>query len=568
MIEIHWTEVDGVTALWTEGQPPLKAGLMFRTGRADETLITYGQTHLIEHLALSSMGHGAGRHNGLTGSLVTGFLVRGGPGDVSAFLLGVCQALQSLPADRLEAEKKILLAEESTQPYSVEATLLMRRFGAAGHGLAGAMPQYGIKGATLDQLHESAQRRFTRDNAVLWLDGPLPSDLRLPLPPGERQDLPTVVPVQQTFPCWFLDNQCGGIAVGATVSRLAAAPAFSAAAWRRLHQRLRIGEAVSYAPRVFYEPLSAQTAHLVLYADSNDATRKELAAGFCEVFEGLTQFEESEVEATLKEYREHRTGSLAPPLADRMVDVAFWTAMNWLIGREVRSTEESEAEVLRVTATDMAAFGQDVQQTAMFALPGKAIRRPSMGAFAPKSTLPVVEGRQSLSQDAPANQMRLVHGPDGVSLTAVDGSHLTVRYAQLAAALHYPDGAVQLIGTDATALMVEPTLWRGGPPLCREILERVPAPLLLERSARPPTAIPRPRTTAWQRLRARTEWKEAKRWSFVALAVFLAIMSAALTLSLISAIFGTTNEIAPGAFLFLTFSLWALAMRVRARRPK
>lgn len=41
--------------------------------------------------------------------------------------------------------------------------------------------------------------------------------------------------------------------------------------------------------------------------------------------------------------------------------------------------------------------------------------------------------------------------------------------------------------------------WR----LCQEVRDRVPPPLLVSRAARPPEAIGRPTTTAWQRLRAR-----------------------------------------------------------------
>ena len=37
MDQLHWTEVNGITTIWTEAPEPLRAGLMFRTGRADET---------------------------------------------------------------------------------------------------------------------------------------------------------------------------------------------------------------------------------------------------------------------------------------------------------------------------------------------------------------------------------------------------------------------------------------------------------------------------------------------------------------------------------------------------
>jgi hypothetical protein len=73
----------------------------------------------------------------------------------------------------------------------------------------------------------------------------------------------------------------------------------------------------------------------------------------------------------------------------------------------------------------------------------------------------------------------------------------------LAAVLCYEDGGVHLIGSDAAAVMIEPTLWRNGTAICSEILEQVPEQLLIDQGPRPANAIPQPTTTAWQRFRAR-----------------------------------------------------------------
>ena len=137
----------------------------------------------------------------------------------------------------------------------------------------------------------------------------------------------------------------------------------------------------------------------------------------------------------------------------------------------------------------------------MFALPGKAEIRPWTGKKAPVSMGLAVKGREIRCFDSPIQRERLVHGQDGVSVLWPDGSHWTVRYAELAAALHYEDGCVRLIGTDATCVTIEPTLWRDGQNVCRKILEQVPAHLRLAQDPRSADAIPRPKTTAWQRLR-------------------------------------------------------------------
>lgn len=48
----HRTSTSGVPTFWTDGPGRFSAGLVFRVGRVDETLVTSGITHLVEHLAL------------------------------------------------------------------------------------------------------------------------------------------------------------------------------------------------------------------------------------------------------------------------------------------------------------------------------------------------------------------------------------------------------------------------------------------------------------------------------------------------------------------------------------
>lgn len=420
---------------------------------------------------------------------------------MTSFLASICDALTSIPSNRLEAEKQVLAAESAARPYDFRLNLLVWRYGTAGYGQLG-MTELGIRKATLKQLHKHSAQRFTKENAILWLSGPPPTDLRLRLPHGTKQPIPPLAPIQHTFPCWFLDNASGGVAAGTTVPRVTVSSVFSEIASRRLHKRLRTVQAISYAPSVFYDHLNADTAHLVLYADSDRKHRKELTKVFGEVFEELGEVEESEVEAAQENIREHWTGDLAPPPTELMVLEAQRAAMDWILGKKFESIETIEAELSSVTVDDVSAFSSEMKATAMFALPGEALLGPRFGKRALISTSPAVQGRVTQSVDAPIQRQRLVHGPDGVSVLYPDGTHCTVRYSDLAAALYYEDGGVCLIGLDAVTITVEPTLWRGGQSVCHKIREQVPKHLVLDQSSRPASAIPKPTTTVWQRLRA------------------------------------------------------------------
>ncbi|HVP58639.1 MAG TPA: hypothetical protein VMU02_11120 [bacterium] len=501
-IELHWTEVDHVTTIWTDAPAPLRAGLLFRTGRIDETLVTAGQTHLIEHMVLSMMSDSGRDQNGFVGGAVTAFFTMGQPQEVCGFLADVCNGLTALRSDRLEGEKQVLAAENAARPYNLYLNLLTWRYGAVGYGLMG-MPELGIQRSTLEDLRERSEQRFIDGNAILWLSGPPPADLHLRLPHGTRQALPALVSVEQAFPSWFVDDACGGIAAGATVPRVSAATIFGEIAYRRLRKRLRTMEAVSYAPSVSYEPLNADTAHLVLYGDSDRDRRAELVNVFGDVFNGLRKVDEAEVEAARKQISEHWTGALAPPRADLMVLEAKRAAMDWILGREFEPADLNYAQLQVVSAGDVETFVHDVEATAMFAVPGKAAVQPWFGKPAWLPRVPVVKGHEAICVDAPIRRERLVYGPEGVSVIFPDSSHCTVRYSELAAALYHDDGCVRLVGSDAVTVVVEPTLWRNGQNICRSIREGVPEHLLVRLGPRPADAIPKPRTTAWQRFRAR-----------------------------------------------------------------
>lgn len=101
-------------------------------------------------------------------------------------------------------------------------------------------------------------------------------------------------------------------------------------------------------------------------------------------------------------------------------------------------------------------------------------------------------GREFRSADSPLDPARLVVGADGISL--VRGQAIaTVRAAECAAELWWPDGARQFIGRDGAAIHVEPTLWRLKHQ-ARELDAIVPGDRQVTMPHRDTTAVPRPWT--------------------------------------------------------------------------
>jgi hypothetical protein len=229
------------------------------------------------------------------------------------------------------------------------------------------------------------------------------------------------------------------------------------------------------------------------------ARRRELAEAFREVVEGLSEFDESEIKDIKEESHERRAGSIAPQQDQLELVEVGRAAFDWLLGREFKPHGMLDAEAESVTAEDLEAFNGEIQRSVMYALPSQTPMQSWIGENVEASSVPLVEGRRIKSLEAPVRREVLIHGLDGVSLLWPNGWHTSVRYAELAAALRYEDGGVNLIGHDASSVIVEPTLWQDGARVGREICMRVPEHLLVHLGSRPANAIPRPTTSAWQR---------------------------------------------------------------------
>ncbi|MBG0852761.1 insulinase family protein [Streptomyces spinoverrucosus] len=176
---------------------------------------------------------------------LTDFTASGSDEQVARFLTRVCEALSSLPLDRLEREAGVLAAEGSgiTDPTSAE--LLSFRYGSVGAGLA-SWDGPGPDRIPAEAVQDVAARYFHADNAVLILTGRPPAELRLPLPRGTRPDRAGAQPVLNPGPVWFQAVVPGpGLALRGDLDDPALVLAL-AVLQERLRQRARHQEGLSY----------------------------------------------------------------------------------------------------------------------------------------------------------------------------------------------------------------------------------------------------------------------------------------------------------------------------------
>jgi predicted Zn-dependent peptidase len=491
-LEFAQARVDGgIPVFWTESGDEMTAGLVFRAGRADEILARGGITHLIEHLALSPLGAGARMdYNGTVDAVTTTFVTRGTPAEVAGFFSAVCASLRDLPIERLEAERQVLRTEAGRRQLGISDPLLIERYGADTYGLM-AYPEFGVAALQADEVRAWAGKYFTRGNAAMWIaGGPPPGGLKLDLPDGHAMPTPTPARSESRTPGW-VNAPVQGVGWSGLVRRSTPAQVYASVLNRRLLQALRHNRGLAYSPGVRYVIRDQDMAHVIAVADGLEEVHSALVQAFISELERVeaTAITEDELLSTIDALR-----TAADTTRGAAARVAG-AARNAVMGRPVESISSWREGLAAVSAADVQKVATEAFGSSLFVLPPKG--RPYRAGFTAlgRSSGTAVAGRQVRSADYPLDRACLVIGEDGVSLVrgqAVD----TVRYAQCAALLKWPDGGRVLIGRDAVSIRIEPTLWR----LTKltnqtaHLEEKVGAERSVSMPIRPAEDVPRPWT--------------------------------------------------------------------------
>ncbi|MFJ5521016.1 M16 family metallopeptidase [Streptomyces griseoluteus] len=563
---VHHTRVDGIPTLFVQAAGPMRAGLVFRVGIADETLGRAGLTHLVEHLALYRQGVADYHYNGATKAAFTHFHVEGAEHEIAAYLTGVCASLTDLPMDRLETEKEILRTEESRRDLGL---LPLWRYGAQGYGLV-SYPEWGVRNANAQDVWQWAQSWFTADNAVLWIAGEhIPAGLSLKLPAGDRRPMPSVTSALPATPAYFSDGT-GGVLLDAVVADTTAAWLYSAVLERELTRALRQEGGYSYTAASDFTSRRDGYALVTAFADSLPAKQDAVLGGFVDVLAG---FQAGRIaQADLDAVRGRVDGALAAP--DAAVRRLPGLAEDLLAGRPLRTAGELSAELSAVTPADLHRVAVEAAGTALLQVPGG--HRADWAGYtpAPVDSPYAVTGRRFAARDS---DTVLVVGADGVSLTgrATDASEraVTVHYRACAAVLSWPDGGRRLVGTDGLTVEVEPGLYGIDAHTMAALDAAVPPQAVVHLPRRQPqAAAPRPRTAA-----ATSGPAPARRTWGQRIGIFLLLSLAALLafVALAWTVGGAGDpETGAGEYAILTCVLWAAVAGVgwpavsMLRRPR
>lgn len=481
-LAIQALRLDGIpTFVAPLGPMPLRACLIFRVGMADESLSRHGITHLVEHLALEGLGEQPYKYNGMVDGLFTRFYVAGRAGEIVEFLERVVSRLADLPRERLVAEAGVLRTEATRGPTGWLHAMLNYRYGSSGWGLAG-LDEFGLCGPDAEEVHAWARTRFTAENAVLWLNGPLPSGLRIRLPSGSRV-LANGQPAAVVRLPASAAQSAAGVGVSMTGERSTALGIMSQVARRRAHAQLREG-GVGYSVQLSYQPLDKDWAHFALWADALPENVDRVGTDVLKILDGLAETgpRQEELDRSLDEFERSE---------DEAESVLQWldtSAANELLGSPLYTAARLKEEIRALTPEGGRQAMAQAMQTLLVMAPSKFKLSPARFTPVPiwsRERLTGVTVGLRLGLSTVGRHIRLTVGDEGVTF-ALDGSRqVTVWFDRCAAMSQWTDGSRTLYGNDGFRLHICPRDWHDGQQLVRWIDRHVPKEKLVAMGNRP-----------------------------------------------------------------------------------
>ncbi len=472
---IQRTEIDGVPVYWFPGPEPLTAQLVFRVGVRDETFMTTGITHLVEHLTMSAVQGPRHGRNATVEPSFTSFMVSGKPDAVAAFIAEACTKLASPELDRLPVEKKILSAEGGLSAGPVVADHVRYRYGLKSVGLVGVVPP-ALNAITEDQVLAHIRSYFTAGNAALVLNGPPPEGLRLPLPPGPHRALPHQERVDLPLPMWI---EQGAPLLGlslevpaASDEQREAARAMAIIACERVHAELRQKRGWIYD--IDFTPIFHQdgTGIVCFEADPPPEHLEDTRVGLMGILRelrdaGPTRAELDSVAESWEDYEADAAGKFDDVIAaaqHHLIDEPFLdpaTRLNLLRSLDPSNCQTALALLDRslLLGVPEGAWLQEEginpeQEQQHAALKGQVHRRSIRGRLA---------GLPSSAQ--------LVIGEEGISLT--EGNTRTVLWDDVVGAQRFRDGTLLVIASKGYQLPIRPAWYSKG----KEAVQQVSAKL-------------------------------------------------------------------------------------------
>lgn len=438
-----------------------RLSLVFRAGWSDETLPTHGIVDLLATYAIAGDAPPSVTRTIDVGPRLTSINVAAPPALLPEAVAAVCTRLAHPDVDMV-IRMGALVADEPEDPATPLTDALINRFGARGPGLVG-FGMAAMRRLSPDAILSTAARAFTTGNAAVATDATLPVGMTFPLRAGPFWPASELVTSPVVFPAGYPHSNSGQLIITGLASSSDANSVACRILATRVANELRHSQGLVYSPQGFTVSLGAYDL-LALQTD----LPPEAALPACKaIFDSIAAL--AQHGPTPEDLERERQSTLRAMASDGTRRMHGWTqARQCLRQQPPQSLDELRWALLGVTAHDVATAIRAMSDTVMLGVPGETSpsvadlnwesgprdRRPSRAR-----TIRFRPGLVDSRRAQPELRLSPVALWRGTSNTKTG---VTIGFNDVAAMNAWPDGARQLIRTDAYSIAVDPAQWRGG----------------------------------------------------------------------------------------------------------
>jgi hypothetical protein len=445
----------------------LRAELIFRVGFVDEALPRRGITHLVEHLAMHSRAHRPDwwRANARVEPFVTRFSARGESDDISTFISEVTTSLSELPLDRLTADLAVLRTEAASTSGGSVKEIWSHRFGARGLGISDYV-EFGLRWLGADDVRAWAEERFNAGNAVLWVSGEPPGNLRLNLRSGKRFPRPHVEPLEHVTPAFYQNGNTGVALSMLTKANITTAYVVTEVLDARVRKRLRHVESLAYDAHVHL-----QAGVITAFADALTENAAQAAASLVAVARELARGGHRPDELEMMLSSMHAVRQEPGAALESLIDAAFFEV--GAVSSTV-SWHDFDREAMSLTAVDVALAAEEALSTALLAIPEGVPCEIEDFTPLPFGNGLAFEGNRLAGAPGSGHDSVIDYSDQGISISRAGFEKDGMGWQDIAAALWWKDGTRDLLALDGSAHRFSPSKWEQPEALLEAIRVHVP----------------------------------------------------------------------------------------------
>ena len=281
------------------------------------------------------------------------------------------------------------------------------------------------------------------------------------------------------YPCVFRGGPSGTIAVALHVKRSYELMTALRVLELRLREALRYQHGMTYDVGWSYEILTAEDAHVVVWADALEANLDRVRNVLLTVLDdlALTGPTQTELEVDRRGFLEAVEDPLASP-------GRLWgDAHDELLGLPFTPFEEGVEQQLAVTSETAAQALAAATGSMLLCTPSDASAPGGRFVEYPLESPSHVTGRRHkrrkrLFREPEGFERELVVGSEGITLVTTDWT-VTVPFAQCEVVLHLNPSGRGLWSRDGFYVYVDPSLWRNGDDVVKAIDAALPSDLVV-----------------------------------------------------------------------------------------